>query len=221
MGRYLIARWDNALAKLDRHPVALPRPQNTDGEDLMLTVDQFPRACRSAAHTHRGGLLLADLPRRSRKHRDPLSLLDREQVAAGPREGQSLSFADEANAVILEFKTKHYADWIDQPLPALGGKTPRVAVGTETAGRSSKPGRPGSPRVSASLSPVCAGSSGLRRSTPGERWRAPRATVCPVGASVFRPPPSMYQYRRERVSAPHLVFRDYTANEPNRSRPLA
>jgi hypothetical protein len=36
--------------------------------------------------------------------------------------------------MILDFKRRHYADWLDQPLPALGGKTPRVAVRTK-AGR--------------------------------------------------------------------------------------
>jgi hypothetical protein len=28
-------------------------------------------------------------------------------------------------------KAKHYADWVDVPLPALRGKTPREAVGTK------------------------------------------------------------------------------------------
>ncbi|MBK6898569.1 MAG: SEC-C domain-containing protein [bacterium] len=32
--------------------------------------------------------------------------------------------------VIREFKERHYADWADQPLPALGGRTPRETVRT-------------------------------------------------------------------------------------------
>ena len=36
----------------------------------------------------------------------------------------------EADQLILEFKRRHYADWPDQPLPALDGKTPREAVQT-------------------------------------------------------------------------------------------
>jgi len=41
MGRYLISRWEDALAELEGRPVALPRVQNTDGDDLLLTVDRF------------------------------------------------------------------------------------------------------------------------------------------------------------------------------------
>ena len=36
--------------------------------------------------------------------------------------------------VLLELKRRHYADWADQPLPALAGRTPRQAVRTP-AGR--------------------------------------------------------------------------------------
>jgi hypothetical protein len=36
--------------------------------------------------------------------------------------------------LILEMKTKHYASWADEPMPALGGKTARETVRTK-AGR--------------------------------------------------------------------------------------
>ena len=42
----------------------------------------------------------------------------------------------DANNLIRAFKEKHYADWADQPLPALEGRTPREAVRTK-AGRGS------------------------------------------------------------------------------------
>ena len=42
--------------------------------------------------------------------------------------------AEEMNAIALDFKRRHYADWSDRPLPALGGQTPRAAVRTQ-AGR--------------------------------------------------------------------------------------
>jgi hypothetical protein len=32
--------------------------------------------------------------------------------------------------VAMEFKRQHYATWPDDPLPALGGRTPRQAAGT-------------------------------------------------------------------------------------------
>ena len=34
--------------------------------------------------------------------------------------------------MLREVKERHYADWADQPLPALGDKTPRQAVRTKT-----------------------------------------------------------------------------------------
>jgi hypothetical protein len=71
---------------------------------------------------------------RSREHSDPVALMGRRKVAPGPGEGQPMPSSDEANALILDFKQKHYADWLDMPLPALGGKTPRAAVRTK-AGR--------------------------------------------------------------------------------------
>jgi len=36
--------------------------------------------------------------------------------------------ADVRERVIREFKERHYAGWIDQPLPALNGLTPREAA---------------------------------------------------------------------------------------------
>jgi len=78
--------------------------------------------------------LLGSLVRhRAREHSDPLAPPPRE---AGAAEAPSppLPSSDEMDRIILEMKTKHYSDWADQPLPALGGETPRTAVRT-------KPGR--------------------------------------------------------------------------------
>ena len=38
----------------------------------------------------------------------------------------------EASAMLRAYKARHYADWIDQALPALGGKSPRAAARTPT-----------------------------------------------------------------------------------------
>jgi hypothetical protein len=57
----------------------------------------------------------------------------REMVASagGPRAAPADRAADadseEHDALILEFKRKHYAAWPDEPVPALGGLTPREA----------------------------------------------------------------------------------------------
>lgn len=61
---------------------------------------------------------------RGRGHVDPLS----EKVAT-ERAGRELPEPPaELAPVLLELKRRHYADWADQPLPALAGKTPRQAV---------------------------------------------------------------------------------------------
>ncbi len=66
---------------------------------------------------------------RAREHTDPQSLLkDRKEPPPPPAPG-----SPEARAV-AEFKRRHYARWLDQPLPALHGKTPREAART-AAGR--------------------------------------------------------------------------------------
>ncbi len=64
---------------------------------------------------------------RTREHEDPLSRSPRRKpVRSVPQEAPP----PEAEQLVLEFKTRHYADWADHPLPALGGETPRAAVRT-------------------------------------------------------------------------------------------
>ena len=41
MGRYLIARWEEAVAELAARPMPQVQLQNTDGEDVLVTVDRF------------------------------------------------------------------------------------------------------------------------------------------------------------------------------------
>jgi len=66
---------------------------------------------------------------RAREHADPLSKPAREAASrspAVPREPLSPEMAE----ALREFKGRHYADWPDQPLPALNGLTPRQAART-------------------------------------------------------------------------------------------
>ena len=41
----------------------------------------------------------------------------------------------EAGRLVREFKESHYAGWVDLPIPALGGETPREAVRTKEGKR--------------------------------------------------------------------------------------
>jgi len=190
-GRYMIARWEEAVDDADASRGVLPVLQNTDGDEMLLTVDHFeldasrgeeveqrlagledvdppgPDAPdRTFIFTGPGGSTLigrvtvsgsklrletnsikrADLMReriegacqglvrhRAREHSDPLAELE----AGGRRPPKPRADGDddlppeEADGMIREFKAQHYAYWADQPLPALGGKSPREAIRTK------------------------------------------------------------------------------------------
>jgi len=60
----------------------------------------------------------------SRTHEDPLS-------AAHDDDSLEVSAPDpEESAIVAEYKRKYYDQWLDDPLPALGGRTPREMVKT-------------------------------------------------------------------------------------------
>ncbi|MGD2063676.1 MAG: SEC-C metal-binding domain-containing protein [Nitrospirota bacterium] len=189
--RYLIRRWEEAVAELDAQSAVPPRLQNTDGDPLLLTTDHFeitpgeadtvaaqlaalegverpdpegdPEAylfLRPGNRQHRGwentivgharlsdtGLAIDtnSLPRadalrariesacgdrlrhRSRTHADPRSAMAAlpEHTAALPPRPPG------AERLELAFKERHYADWLDEPIQALGGETPREAART-------------------------------------------------------------------------------------------
>jgi hypothetical protein len=188
-GRYLIRRWEEAVAELDPANAIPPELHNTDGDPLLLTTDHFaiapgarpaveaqlaalpgveppeagedPRVyaflrpgnpmhaswentligrarltdttleletnSRERAEALRAQLEAAcgeRIRHRAREHADPLSS---KAAPAGPDPAPA---PPEAEQLVLDFKQRHYADWVDQPLPALGGKTPREAAGT-------------------------------------------------------------------------------------------
>lgn len=96
----------------------------------VLHVESNSRARADRLRTLVEGACGERLRHRGRRHVDPLS----EQVAP-ERAGRDLPETPaELAPVLLELKRRHYADWADQPLPALAGRTPRQAVRTP-AGR--------------------------------------------------------------------------------------
>lgn len=72
------------------------------------------------------------LTHRVREHADPQALLAEQDALAEAQAGEPA--APEMLEVLREFKARHYAGWLDVPLPLLKGKTPREAVRT-AAGR--------------------------------------------------------------------------------------
>lgn len=64
------------------------------------------------------------LRHRVREHSDPLG-------HAAPDAAAGAAPDPELRALARVVKERHYADWLDTPVPALGGETPRAAVATE------------------------------------------------------------------------------------------
>ena len=193
IGRRLIARWEEAVADLDRAQAVPPQVHNTDGDPLLLTIDHFVfaptdradvEAClggmehvqlpeadelepdftfvcpgnamhKSWENTVIGRAVVADgtlkletnsvrradtlrqrietacggrLRHRAREHVDPTS----PRVQAAHRGVPVPLESPEATELLRAYKERHYADWIDQPLPVLRGQTPREAVRTKT-----------------------------------------------------------------------------------------
>ena len=187
LGRYLIARWEEAAIKLDARYAFPPELHNTDGDLLLLTSDHFaftkgqrpeierrlrtledvqpPEApdepftfLRPGNAMHKdwdttliGRAFLSErelkletnsreradalrkriekafdglISHRLRQHSDPLS--QRAPQEQNAERGLPMSAA-EADQIAREFKARHYESWIDQPLPALAGLTPRQA----------------------------------------------------------------------------------------------
>ncbi len=195
-GRYAIARWEDAVLDLDLRRSVPPKLHNTDGDELLWTVDHFEIAdgghrdierrlaalpdveppepddaeraftvCRDNNEMHGGldntliGRIIVEpgalrietnsiaradalrtrieavcgdrLRHRVREHSDPIAQLAHGPPGDSPDEEPPPA---EVDAMLRQVKERHYADWVDQPLPALNGKTPRQAVGTK-AGR--------------------------------------------------------------------------------------
>ena len=183
----LIEVWEDELEAFDSRPV--PKLMNTDGDELLLTVDRFdlvgtraeviarvsrlehaqspdadggamvigfvregnamnkamPSTLLGRVRVHDARLTLettsikrADALRsqietacaglvryRVRDHSDPEVLLERARNAPSRPPPPKL---EGAGAIIQEYKAKHYASWLDSPIPALAGKTPRQAA---------------------------------------------------------------------------------------------
>jgi hypothetical protein len=194
-GRYLIKRWERAVAEMDARASVLPQLHNTDGDPFLMTVDhlRFDRARRAELERALATLEGVDPPEegdvgrsftflrpgnpmhkdwentiigravvsegdlqletnsvrradelrrrveqhlgplvqhRGREHADPLSTGNRRPVGTSPRKSD---IPPEVEAeLVREYKERHYAAWLDQPIPALAGKTPRQAARTKT-----------------------------------------------------------------------------------------
>lgn len=117
-GNRLHASWENTI--LGRAWIAR----------RVLHVESNSRARADRLRAFVEGACGERIRHRGRRHVDPLS----EKVASEHSGRVEPEPPAELAPVLLDFKRRHYADWVDQPLPALAGKTPRQAVRTP-AGR--------------------------------------------------------------------------------------
>lgn len=114
-GNPMHASWDNTVvgrAVLDGSALRLETNSRERADALRAQVES---ACGDR------------IRHRAREHADPLS----ERAApARPAPTTAPLPPEEADEMIRAFKERHYAHWADEPLPALGGETPRQAVRT-------------------------------------------------------------------------------------------
>jgi hypothetical protein len=110
-------------------PAALRRPvlgrACLRGDTLELETNSLRRA---DALRERIEEALGDLVHhRAREHTDPMS----RAIPRGPAaRDRMLAPPPEADELVLEFKKRHYAGWLDESIPALAGLSPREAVQT-------------------------------------------------------------------------------------------
>jgi hypothetical protein len=96
-------------------------------EDVRLETNSRERA---DALRRRFEVLCAGLvTHRAREHVDPLSKAAKKERVERRHERLEEQ-SPEAAAVLVAFKNEEYRAWLDQEIPALGGKTPRQAVKT-------------------------------------------------------------------------------------------
>ncbi len=191
-GGALFAGWQELVHALDERPP--PRLQNTDGEDLLLTVDRFELAAGDLDRVIAGLLSLPDarrddegagaaeisfvrqgnakgllpttlvgraivegttlrletnsVPRADGLKRQVLERLGalvrfqvrtHEDPVAG-RAGRATRAGEaapppEAIAILRAVQVEHYRKWMDEPIPALGGLSPRAAARRKGAPR--------------------------------------------------------------------------------------
>lgn len=108
-------------------------------DELVVETNSLARADRIRAAVERA--CGDSIRHRIRKHTDPATLL-RQQGSRGVGGGRRNDSAESEDAIppevraqlLQDFKKKHYASWVDDQLPILGGKTPREAM-SSAAGR--------------------------------------------------------------------------------------
>ncbi len=77
------------------------------------------------------GVLESLVEHEAREHSDPLSSKVHPARSAEPEPPATESERQAMMEALAAFKAEHYASWVDQPIPALGGRSPREAARTK------------------------------------------------------------------------------------------
>ncbi len=100
---------------------------------LELVTNSIARADRLRALVEKA--LAPSIVHEARTHEDPASPEVRSAARAAkarrPAAPPSEAEQREVDAIVREMKARHYASWLDEPVPALGGATPRRAARTK------------------------------------------------------------------------------------------
>ncbi len=95
-----------------------------------LRIETNSRARADALRERIEGACGSHIRHRAREHSDPFALA----AASGNVPQPPAPPSPEEERLVAELKARHYADWADQPLPALDNRTPRECART-AAGR--------------------------------------------------------------------------------------
>lgn len=117
---FVFLRQGNAMHR-DRESTVIGRAVLAEKE-LVVESNSAKRADDLRMRIEGAGHRL--LSHRIREHTDPLS--QRAPQPTRPAHASPIPTA-EAEQILREYKARHYQRWIDEPLPALGGLTPRQA----------------------------------------------------------------------------------------------
>ena len=121
---YVFLRPDDPARPDSQHTVV----GRAEVEATTLRLETNSRARADALRERIEAACGSGIRHRAREHTDPLALRNQ------PEDRLPAPASPDEERLIAEFKARHYANWVDHPLPALNNRTPRECVRT-AAGR--------------------------------------------------------------------------------------
>ena len=131
-GEFVWSRDDDRSERMLGGPVTLGRIEFV-GDELILSVNSAQRFAKARKWLEAiDGVTFRDVDVRDFLNEDPEDRPPDERFA----ESEPVEITPELQAGLQDMFDKQYMNWLDTPLPALGGRTPREACGTESGRQS-------------------------------------------------------------------------------------